>query len=169
MWADSTQKMAQGDGYHNTMYMVGGVHLPVNLPLFPEEDFEPRGDGFVPRSTVPIVLHNARPEEPNQAERQVAAFEPNAGNEDPFQPAGPLLPMEPLAHPDDFFLLYDYETDESELEESELEDDDGEHQEDGNNETVLQETLSEVSNWKNQGQWSGRKMKKQVLDISAQF
>lgn len=155
------------------MYMVVGIHLPVNLPLFPEEDFEPRGDGFVPRSTIPIVLHNARPEEPNQAERQVAAFEPNARNEDPFQPAGPQLPMEPLAQPDDFFLLYDYDTEESELEESDpeesdLEEDDGECQEDGTNETVLQETLSEVSPWKNQGRGSGRKTK-QVLDISAQF
>lgn len=141
--------MAQGDGYHNTMYGADYLHLPLNFPFIIADNFEPRGDGFVERAGGPIALHNARPDEPNPAERQEVALQQAARNEDPIQPAEPVLPREPLAQPDDFFLLYDYETDESEQEESDLEDSDSE-EDDGENQgndmdTVLHETLSEVS------------------------
>lgn len=144
--------MAQGDGYHNNMYGADYLHLPLNLPFLAAEDFEPRGDGFIEQTGGPTVLQNATANEPNQGQEQEDALQPEAQNEDPIQAADLLLPREPVAQPDDFFLLYDYETEDSEQEESDLEDsdseeDDGENQE-NDMDTVLHETLSEVSLWK---------------------
>lgn len=126
--------MAQGDGYHNTIYGADYLHLPLNFPFHAAENFELRGDGFVERTAGPVVPHNATPIEPNQVEGREDALQQNAQNEDPIQPVVLVLPREPLAQPHDFFLLYDYETEESEQEESDLEDsdfegDDGENQE----------------------------------------
>lgn len=137
--------MAQGDGYHNTIYRADYLHLPLNFPFLAAE---PRGDGFMERTAGPVVPHNATANEPNQVEGQEDALQQNAENE-PIQPAVLVLPREPLAQPNDFFLLYDYETEESEQEESDLEDsdfeeDDGENQE-NDMDTLLHETLSEVS------------------------
>lgn len=128
--------MAHGDGYHNTIYGADYLHLPLNFPFHAVENFELRGDGFVERTAGPVVPHNAMPNEPNQVEGQEDALQQDAQNEDPIQPAVLLLPSEPLAQPHDFFLLYDYETEESEqgeseLEDSEFEEDDGENQGNG--------------------------------------
>lgn len=125
--------MAHGDGYHNTIYGADYLHLPLNFPFHAVENFELRGDGFVERTAGP---YNATPNEPNQVEGQEDALQQDAQNEDPIQPAVLLLPSEPLAKPHDFFLLYDYETEESEqgesdLEDSEFEEDDGENQGNG--------------------------------------
>lgn len=141
--------MAQGDGYHNTIYRADYLNLPLNFPFLAAENFEPRGDGFMERTPGPVVLHNARPNEPNQVEGQEDALQQDARNEDPIQPVELVLPREPFAQPDDFFLLYDYETEESEQEDSDLEDSDleennGENQE-NDMDTVLHETPSEVS------------------------
>lgn len=141
--------MAQGDGYHNNIYGADYPHLPLNLPFLAAEDFEPRGDGFIERTGGPTVMQNAAANEPNQGQVQEVALQPEDLNEDRIQHADLLLPREPLAQPNDFFLLYDYETEDSEQEDSDLEDSDYEEDDCENQEndmdTVLHETLSEVS------------------------
>lgn len=143
--------MDRGDGYHN-MYGAEYLHLPPNLPFLAAEDIEPRGDGLIERTGGPTVVQNATPNEQNQGQAQEGVLQPEAQNEDQIQPAYLLLPREPAGQPNNFFLLYDYETEDSEQEESDLEDsdseeDDGENQE-NDMDTVLHETLSEVSLWK---------------------
>lgn len=128
--------MARGDGNFNRIVMIGGLHLPFIEPLFPEESFETRGDGFVPRRIVPLVQNNNRPEEPNQAERLMPVLEQDAENEpenDPPQPAEPEPPLEPPEQPENF-LLYDYESENSDMQESGHEDldiEDSELEQDG--------------------------------------
>lgn len=142
--------MDRGDGHHNDMYGAAYLHLPLNLPFLAAEDLEPSGDGLMERTGGPTVLQNATPNEPSQGQGQEGAPQPGAQNEDRIQPAMLLLlPREPAAQPDDFFLLYDYETEDSDQEESDLEDSDSE-EDDGENlendmDTMLHETLSEVS------------------------
>lgn len=140
--------MAQGDGYHNNMFEPDNLHLPPNLQFVAAEDFEPRGDGFIERTGGPTVLQNATPNEANHGQGQEGTLQPEVLNENRIQPADLLLPREPVAQPDDFFLLYDYETEDSEQEESDLEDSDSEEDDEiqeNDMDTVLHETLSEVS------------------------
>lgn len=146
--------MAQGDGYHNNMYGAEYLHLPLDRPLRIPEDLEPNGDGFMESIAAALHEDNTTGNEPNQdhGQGQEGTVQQAARDENQIQPAGLLLPREPIAQHDDFFLLYDYESEYSEEEESDLEDceeDNGENQGD-EMDTLVHETLvnhSEVSLW----------------------
>lgn len=71
---DRRPKMAHGDGSHSHYLMFGGLYLPFHEPVFPEQHYITRGDGFVPRRILPFVIHNWQ-HHPNRAERRVPALE----------------------------------------------------------------------------------------------
>lgn len=50
--------MSHGDGSNFNYLMFGGVYLPLNEPVFPEQHYITRGDGFIPRQILPFVVHN---------------------------------------------------------------------------------------------------------------
>lgn len=115
--------MSRGDGNVNRFVMIDAMNLLFVEPRFPEESFETRGDGFVPRRVAPLVQNHIRPEEQNQAERLMPLLEQDAENEpenEPIQPAEPEVLLEP-AQPPENFLLQDYESDNSDGPESEPE------------------------------------------------
>lgn len=115
--------MSRGDGNVNRFVMIDAVNLQFIEPRFPEETFETRGDGFVPRRIAPLVQNHARPDDQNQAERLMPLLEQDAENEpenDLIQPAEPELPLEPTQQPENF-LLQDYESENSDAPESESE------------------------------------------------
>lgn len=115
--------MSRGDGNVNRLVMIDAVNLQFIEPRFPEESFETRGDGFVPRRIAPLVQNHVRPDEQNQAERLMPLLEQDAENEpenEPIQPEEPELPLEPAQQPDNF-LLQDYESENSDAQESEPE------------------------------------------------
>lgn len=118
--------MARGDGAHYHFIMNVAIQLVLPVPAFQERQNNARGDGLVTRSMVAFVRthndNNDRLEELNQAERQPPAIEQEAQDDNPFPPVEQELPLEPLEQLDDF-LLYDFESDDSEIEEVEYSDD----------------------------------------------
>lgn len=115
--------MSRGDGNVNRFVMIDAMNLLFIEPRFPEESFETRGDGFVPRRVVPLVQNHIRPEEQNQAERLMPLLEQDTENEpedEPIQPAELEVPLEPSQAPENF-LLQDYESENSDMQESEPE------------------------------------------------
>lgn len=115
--------MSRGDSNVNRFVMIDAVNLQFIEPRFPEESFETRGDGFVPRRIAPLVQNHVRPNEQNQAVRPMPLLEQDAENEpenEPMQPAEPELPLEPAQQPENF-LLQDYESENSDAPESEPE------------------------------------------------
>lgn len=115
--------MSRGDGNVNRFVMIDAMNLLFIEPRFPEESFETRGDGFVPRRVAPLVQNHIRPEEQNQAERLMPLLEQDAENEpenEPIQPAELVVPFEP-AQPPENFLLQDYESENSDVPESDPE------------------------------------------------
>lgn len=115
--------MSRGDGNVNRFVMIDAMNLLFIEPRFPEESFETRGDGFVPRRVAPLVQNHIRPEEQNQAERLMPVIEQDAENEpenEPVQAAELEVPLEP-AQPPENFLLQDYESENSDVPESEPE------------------------------------------------
>lgn len=118
--------MARGDGAHYHFIMNVAIRLVLPEPAFQERHNNARGDGLVTRSMVAFVRthndNNDRLEELNQAERQPPAIEQEAQDDNPFPLVEQELPLEPLEQPD-HFLLYDFESDDSEIEEDEYSDD----------------------------------------------
>lgn len=115
--------MSRGDGNVNRFVMIDAVNLLLIEPRFPEENFETRGDGFVPRRVTTLVQNHNRPEEQNQAARLMPLLEQDAENEpenEPIQPAELQVPEEPSQAPENF-LLQDYESENSDVQESEPE------------------------------------------------
>lgn len=124
----------------NRFVMIDAMNLLFIEPRFPEESFETRGDGFVPRRVAPLVQNHIRPEEQNQAERLMPVLEQDAENESenvPIQAADLEVPLEPAPPPENF-LLQDYESENSDVPESEpeeLEMEDTDREEDGCDDT----------------------------------
>lgn len=89
---DHRPKMAHGDGSHYHHLMFGGVYLPFNEPVFPEQHYITRGDGFIPRRILPFVVHHWQ-QDPNRAERRSPAWERATNNASSLRSAGtdPLL------------------------------------------------------------------------------
>lgn len=87
---DCTWKMARGDGSQYHFLMVGGVYLPYNEPVFPEQHYITRGDGFIPRRILPFIVRNWQ-EEPNPTDRLLPALEQGTRNANLYQAAGPVL------------------------------------------------------------------------------
>lgn len=116
--------MARGDGAHYHFIMNVAIQLVLPGQAFQERQNNARGDGLVTRSMVAFVQthnnNNDRLEELNQAERRLPAIEQEA--QDLFPPFELEVPLEPLEQLDDF-LLYDFESDDSEIEEVEYSDD----------------------------------------------
>lgn len=117
--------MARGDGAHYHFIMNVAIQLVLPEPVFQERQSNARGDGLVTRSMVAFVQtrndNNDRLEELNQAERQPPVIEQEGQDDDPFPPIEQELPLDSLEQLDDF-LLYDFESDESEIEEAEYSD-----------------------------------------------
>lgn len=118
--------MARGDGAHYHFIMNVAIQLVLPELAFQERQNNARGDGLVTRRMVAFVRthndNNDRLEEFNQAERQPPAIAQEAQDNNPFPPVEQELPLEPLEQLDDF-LLYDFESDDSEIEEVEYADD----------------------------------------------
>lgn len=111
--------MARGDGAHFHFIMNVALQFVLPDPVFQERQNNARGDGFVTRSMVAFVQtrnDNNDRLEMNQAERRAPVIEQQAPDENPQPPVEPEeLPLEPLVELDDF-LLYDFESDDSEIE-----------------------------------------------------
>lgn len=124
LWTENEKKeMSRGDGNVNRFVMIDAVNLQLIEARFPEESFETRGDGFVPRRVAPLVQNHIRHEEHNQVDRLMPLIEQDAENEpenEPIQAAELRLPLEPEQQPENF-LLQDYESENSEAPESEPE------------------------------------------------
>lgn len=92
MHRDHRAKMAHGDGSNFNYLMFGGVYLPFNEPVFPEQHYTTRGDGFIPRQKLPFVVHNWQPDA-NRAARRLRAWEHATNNASSLQSEGtePLL------------------------------------------------------------------------------
>lgn len=124
----------------NRFVMIDAMNLLFIEPRFPEESFETRGDGFVPRRVAPLVQNHFRPEEQNQAERLMPVLEQDAENEpdnEQIQAVELAVPLEP-AQPPENFLLQDYESENSDVPDSEpeeLEMEDTGREEDGCHDT----------------------------------
>lgn len=115
--------MARGDGAHYHFIMNVAIQLVLPEPAIQERQNNARGDGLVTRSVVAFVQthndNNDRLEELNQAERREPVVEQEAPDDNPFPPVEQELPLEPLEQLDDF-LLYDFESDDSDTEGSEM-------------------------------------------------
>lgn len=108
--------MARGDGAHYHFIMNVAIQLVLPEPVIQERQNNARGDGLVTRSMVAFVQtrnnNNDRLEELNHAERREPVVEQEAQNDNPFPPVEQELTLEPL----DDFLLYDFESDDSDTE-----------------------------------------------------
>lgn len=84
--------MAHGDGSNFNYLMFGGVYLPLNEPVFPEQHYITRGDGFIPRQILPFVVHHWQ-QDPNREARRLPAWERATNNAGSLRSAGtePLL------------------------------------------------------------------------------
>lgn len=111
--------MARGDGAHYHFIMNVAIQLALPEPAIQERQNNARGDGLVTRSMVAFVQthndNNDRREELNQAERQEAVIEQADVDDNPFPLVEQELPQHPLEQLDDF-LLYDFESDDSDTE-----------------------------------------------------
>lgn len=89
---DHRPKMAQGDGSPFHYLMFGGVYLPFNEPVFLEQHYITREDGFIPRGILPFIVHHWQ-RDPNRAERRLSAWERATNNASSLRSAGtePLL------------------------------------------------------------------------------
>lgn len=111
--------MADGDHCRSIMYYEDPAIS--NRRMVPATHYEQRGDAFVPRGILPYFQDNNRNEELNQAERPMEQI---VEDEEPYRPAWPVLPLEPLEEPQDF-LLYDFDdTEDSDERNSDMEDSD---------------------------------------------
>lgn len=119
--------MARGDGAHYHFIMNVAIQLVLPEPVIQERQNNARGDGLVTRSMVAFVQtrnnNNDRLEELNQAERREPVVEQEAQDDNPFPPVEQELTLEPL----DDFLLYDFESDDSDTEGSYDDSEMGEH------------------------------------------
>lgn len=110
--------MARGDGAHYHFIMNVAIQLVLPEPAIQERQNNARGDGLVTRSMVAFVQtrndNNDRLEELNQAERREPVVEQEAPDDNPFPPVEQLR-LDRLEHLDDF-LLYDFESDDSDAE-----------------------------------------------------
>lgn len=111
--------MARGDGAHYHFIMNVAIQLVLPEPAIQDRQNNARGDGLVTRSMVALVQtnndNNDRLEELNQAERREPVIEQEALDDNPFPPVEQDLPLDPLEQLDDF-LLYDFESDDSDAE-----------------------------------------------------
>lgn len=122
--------MARGDGAHYHFIMNVAIQLVLPEPVIQERQNNARGDGLVTRSIVAFVQtrndNNDRLEEFNHVERREHVVEQEAPDDDSFPPTEEELPLEPLEQLDDF-LLYDFESDDSDTEGSSEESEIGEY------------------------------------------
>lgn len=113
-----------GDGDYCRSVTFKGDRLIFDTRLFPSIRGAQRGDGFVRSKTKPLVQGANKQEMPNQAEGPASPLENIVVNEDLYPPAWPGgrgTSLKRLEEPEDF-LLYDYDTEDSDTGSSDMED-----------------------------------------------